>query len=362
MRRAVLSIPFFLAFLSLFIATPQHAISAQQTQKLSVVVTSFHEYDWVRNILGTKHDNVTLTLIIDNGVDIHSFEPSVKDISLISSADLFIYNGGVSDSWIEKVITQPTNSSLKSISVVEIIGDKIKAEVLIEGMQEGAHLHHHEHDDHHDHSAHHEEHEHDDHHDHSAHHEDHEHDDHEHTSAHIDEHVWLSLNNAIIICEKLALTISELDPQNSDIYKTNAENYITSLRTLEQKYRDELASAPRDTLIFTDRFPFLYMMDDYNINYYAAFQGCSAETEASFKTLAFLSKKVDELDIKNLIIIDNGLLDLAKAVARNSKNKDCNILELNSLQSVSATQMENGATYLNLMQENLEVLKKALSE
>ncbi|MFI3227644.1 MAG: metal ABC transporter substrate-binding protein, partial [Clostridia bacterium] len=191
--------------------------------------------------------------------------------------------------------------------------------------------------------------------------EEHDHD-HEDEEAHGDEHVWLSLRNAIVVCGAIADEISVLDAENADVYQENAENYIALLEELDGEYVAMVENAARDTVIFGDRFPFLYMMSDYGINYYAAFQGCSAETEASFETIVFLANKVDELNSNYVMIIDNGLVELATTIADNSQKQDCEILTMNSMQSITKEQMNDGVTYYSVMSENLDVLTLALSE
>ena len=162
-------------------------------------------------------------------------------------------------------------------------------------------------------------------------------------------------------CEFLAQEIAKLDPENKDKYIENANAYIQTLEKLDEEYKDAVENAPKDTLVFADRFPFLYLMDDYDINYYAAFQGCSAETEASFETVTFLAKKVDELDAQKLLVIDNGMLELAETINSNTEKKNCEILTLHSMQSISKDEIENGASYYKYMKENLEVIKQALN-
>ena len=163
------------------------------------------------------------------------------------------------------------------------------------------------------------------------------------------------------VCEVLAEEIGVIDTENADAYKANANAYIEKLSALDQEYKDAVAEAEKDTLVFADRFPFLYLMDDYGINYYAAFQGCSAETEASFETVMFLAEKVDELDIDQLLIIDNGLVELAETVNSSTDKQDCDVLTLHSMQSVSQQDIDAGATYYNYMEGNLEVIKQALN-
>ncbi len=328
-------------------------VDQEETGKLSIVVSTFNEYDWLLQVLGERKDEFDVTLLLDSGLDMHSYEPSVEDIVTINSADLFIYNGGHSQTWIAEAIADPTNDNFKSINVMESLGDVVQEEVTVEGMQVGS-IESSEHDhseDEHDHSE--------DEHDHSEDEHDHDHDE---GHAHDDEHVWLSLNNAMTICEIIGEEVAELDSDNATIYTTNAENYIQELSDLHAEYETAIATAQRDTLIFADRFPFLYMMQDYDVNYYAAFQGCAAETEASFETIKFLSEKVDELDVNYLLVIDNGLIELAETVISSSEDKDAETIVLHSMQTVTEEEIAAGASYYNFMQENLETLKLALAE
>ncbi len=326
------------------------AQESSEQEKMSIVTTSFHEYDWINEILGDNKDDFEVTLLMDNGVDLHSYEPSVEDISKISSAYLFVYNGGLSHDWVADVIAQPMNENLKTVNVMETLGEAVKNEVAIEGMQSGGHSHYEEEST--DEHSHEEE---------SA--DEHAHEE-EHETAHTpheDEHVWLSLNNAISVCNAFSDEIVALDPENADVYKENTANYTGVLSELDEEYKSALEQPTRDTLIFADRFPFLYMMQDYHVNYFAAFQGCSAETEANIETIAFLAEKVNEYDVNYVLIIDNGLHDVAATVISNSEHPDAQTLVLNSMQSVSQEQIDAGATYFGYMQENLEILKQALS-
>ncbi len=370
------------------------------TAKHSIVTVSFHEYDWVNQILGDNSENFEVTLLMDTGVDIHSYEPSVEEVATIQNADLFIYNGGPSHDWVTDIITIPANDNFKAFSVVDSLGELVMDEVAVEGMQidgtgdshdheEGTHdheedTHDHEEDTHdheeethdheedtHDHEEDTHDHEEDTHdheedtHDHEEDTHDHEEDTHDHSDeahGHEDEHVWLSLSNAMLVCESIAKEISALDTANAEVYTANAESYIATLEELNTEYETAIAASERDTLIFADRFPFLYLMSDYDINYYAAFQGCAAETEATFETIKFLAEKVDELDINTLLVLDNGLIELAETVNNSSEDKDSETATLHSMQSVSTQDIESGATYYTIMQENLEALKLALAE
>ncbi len=351
-------------------SAPQAESGTDDGQKKSIVTTTFSEYDWVREILGEDAQNFELTLLIDNGVDLHSFEPSVEDITKVTSSDLFIYNGGESASWIDELLAISENSHVNSVEIMELLGTAVKAEVQVEGMQVDEHSHDHGDETEHVHDeetehAHEEETEH-------VHEEETEHV-HEEETEHVheeetehvgydDEHVWLSLKNAVVACELLTEEIVKLNPENEEAYRTNASAYIAELNELDEQYEQAVESAERDTLVFADRFPFLYMMTDYGINYYAAFQGCSAQTEASFETVAFLTEKTNELELSNILIIDNGMQDLATTVVQSSEMKDCNILTLDSMQAVSQELISQGETYLKVMQENLEILKTALSQ
>lgn len=313
-----------------------HIAEAKTTEetdrKLNIVTTIFPEYDWTRNILGNREADVNLTMLLDNGTDLHSFQPAVKDIMKVSSCDLLIYVGGESDQWIEDALESAQNKDMKTINLMEVLGDTIKEEETVEGMQDSEHEHGHE-------------------------------DEHAHEGEdekEYDEHVWTSMRNASVICDAIAETLEEMDPENKEIYQTNAENYKAKLSTLDQKYQETVDTDRQNTLIFADRFAFRYLVDDYGLNYYAAFSGCSAESEASFKTVTFLAGKLDELGIKTVLTIEKSDDRIAQTVIENTKKKDQKILELNSMQSITSDEIKNGVTYLSVMEGNLKVLKEAL--
>lgn len=313
-----------------------HIAEAKTTEetdrKLNIVTTIFPEYDWTRNILGNREADVNLTMLLDNGTDLHSFQPAVKDIMKVSSCDLLIYVGGESDQWIEDALESAQNKDMKTINLMEVLGDTIKEEETVEGMQDSEHEHGHE-------------------------------DEHAHEGEdekEYDEHVWTSMRNASVICDAIAETLGEMDPENKEIYQTNAENYKAKLSTLDQKYQETVDTDRQNTLIFADRFAFRYLVDDYGLNYYAAFSGCSAESEASFKTVTFLAGKLDELGIKTVLTIEKSDDRIAQTVIENTKKKDQKILELNSMQSITSDEIKNGVTYLSVMEDNLKVLKEAL--
>ncbi len=315
-----------------------------KTDKLSIVTTIFPEYDWVREILGDKADNAEITMLLDNGVDLHSYQPTADDIVKISDCDLFIYVGGESDGWVEDALRNAANRNMKVINLLEVLGDSVKTEEIVEGMQEEEH----EHEDA-------EEHEHED-----A--EEHEHEDaeeHEHEEE-ADEHVWLSLKNAKMLVRVISKALQELDPDNKDIYAANADAYVKKLSALDAEYQAAVDAASNKTILFGDRFPFRYLVDDYGLRYYAAFVGCSAETEAGFETISFLAKRVDEWKLPCVLTIEGAQHKIAETVVRNTTAKNQKVLTMDSMQSTTTQDVKNGMTYLSVMEKNLSVLKEAL--
>lgn len=296
--------------------TPQ---AAKAEARLHIVTTIFPEYDWVREILGERADEVDLTLLLDNGVDLHSYQPTASDMVKLSTCDMLVYSGGESAAWVEEALAEADNRNMSVISLLDVIGDAAKEEELVEGMQGDA----------------------------------------EEEGAY-DEHVWLSLRNAGAVCAALAEKLSELDPAGRAVYKANADAYIAKLNALDAEYTNAVGAAKRDTLLFGDRFPFLYMTKDYGLDYYAAFAGCSAETEASFETVIFLANKVDELGLPAVITIENSDGKLAQTIIDSTMSKNARILRLDSLQSVTARDIAGGMSYLGVMEENLAVLRQAL--
>jgi putative adhesion lipoprotein len=300
-------------------------------KKIKIVTTIFPEYDWVMQILGDKADKADVTMLLDKGVDLHSYQPSTADIAKISEADVFIYVGGESDEWVEDVLKEAKNKKLKVINLMDIMGDKAKEEEVKEGMQPEEEEHAEEAKD-----------------------------GKEEEEVEYDEHVWLSLKNAKIFTKKIADVLSEVDKDDAKTYQANYESYAKKLDDLDKKYADAVASAKNKTLVFGDRFPFRYLVNDYGLDYYAAFVGCSAESEASFETVTFLAKKVDELGLSDVLTIEGKNHKIAKTVIENTKEKNQKVLTLDSMQSTTAKDVKDGATYLGIMEKNLEVLKEAL--
>lgn len=502
---------------------------------MKIVTTIFPEYDWVKTILGDKAENAEMTLLLDNGVDLHSYQPTAEDIVKIKDCDMFVYVGGESDEWVEDVLASAENDDMVVINLLDVLGDSVKAEEIVEGME---HEHEHEHSkevstfedsevqdrelsdwegdwqsayplvldgsldeawEHkaedgdmtaaeykdyytkgyktdytaisiHDnkisftddkgnvtesaykyngfyiqnwstgtkaamyrfeaedkesgapiyiefndhiiepadaehfhirmsnesydaivdpegnwptffdaslspegvceevigHGQHKDDEDEDEDHE-DADHEDDEHEDadhedgeeHEHEEEK-DEHVWLSLKNASVLCEEIATQLGTIDEANKDYYMSNYEDYKAELAALDEEYQAAVDAGSKDTILFGDRFPFRYMVDDYGLNYYAAFAGCSAESEASFDTVIFLAGKVDELELPAIMTIEGADHDIAETVKENTKSGDQMILTLDSLQSTTSKDIEEGTTYLSVMRSNLDVLKEAL--
>ena len=476
------------------------------SNKLSVVTTIFPEYDWVKEILGDKTGSTDLTMLLDNGVDLHSYQPTADDIVKISDCDLFIYVGGESDKWVDDALKEATNKDMKVIDLLEVLGDSVKTEETVEGMQETEHAHDHskevstfedhevqdrslsdwagswqsaypfaldgtlddafaamaeegemtadeyktyyqngyktditniniegdhiaftyedgkkvgsdykyigyyiqnwstgtkaamyrfeavdrtsgapiyiEFNDHMIESAAPE-------HFHirmsnesfdaivdpekswptffpadmtgedlCEHMEGHGHD-HDHEEE-ADEHVWLSLKNAKTLVTAIADALQELDPDNKDTYAANTSAYIEKLSALDGAYQSAVDGAARKTVLFGDRFPFRYLVDDYGLSYYAAFAGCSAESEASFETVSFLAKKVDELKLPCVLTIEGKNHKIAETIVENTAEKNQKILTMDSMQSTTSEDVANGTTYLSVMEQNLSMLKEAL--
>ncbi len=536
--------------------TTQEAGATEETAddgKLQIVTTIFPAYDWVKTILGENAANVDLTMLLDNGVDLHSYQPTADDIVKISNCDMFVYVGGESDAWVEEVLGEAKNADMQVINLLEVLGDKVKEEEIVEGME---HEHEHEgeeaHEEEHAHEgeeAHEEEHAHEgeeahehehaqeaekqqEHsHDHdeeiteddikprevsefagewqslypvlmtgaldeyvefqaekkeisveesreeiemkwncgvktikiednsitlffddgsqksgtyeyagfatktneegkisSIRHEflkkdgdgpkyvmlnDHGHEpvdhvehfhiyfgdnnfdelvttksnpffvdakldakgclenvmghekghdhNHEHEHEHeMDEHVWLSLKNAMVLCDALTEAVKTIDADNAQTYQENADAYKAELTALDEAYAKAVEGAKKKTVLFGDRFPFRYLTDDYGLTYFAAFSGCSAETEASYETVVFLADKTDEEGLSAILTIEGENHKIAETIRENTKTKEQEILTMNSMQTTTSADVEAGASYLTIMTDNLEVLQTAL--
>ena len=318
----------------------QNEQTASDETRLRVVTTIFPEYDWVREILGDKADNAEVTMLLDNGADLHSYQPTADDIVKISECDLFIYVGGESDDWVDDALKNAANKNMKVINLLEALGERVKTEEVVEGMQEEEHDHDHDHED-------------------ADEHDDAKEHDHE-EEAEYDEHVWLSLKNAQTLCSAISGVLQQIDPDNKDTYAANASAYIKKLSALDADYQAAVNAATRKTVLFGDRFPFRYLAEDYGLRYYAAFAGCSAESEASFETISFLAGKVDELNLPCVLTIEGVQHKIAETIVRNTAAKNQKVLMMDSMQSTTSKDAANGTTYLSVMERNLSVLKEAL--
>lgn len=334
----------------------QNSIEKGNSNKISIVCTTFPQYDWVKNILGEEAEHFNVTLLLDNGVDMHSYQPAVKDIATAGSSNLFIYVGGESDTWVEDALKEAKNKDLKAINLMETLGNSVKEEEVVEGMQEERESLGHSHEKSSKEKQ-----------------EQTQKESHENSQEingqkeaadeepEYDEHIWLSIRNAEIMVKNIEKAIEQLDSDNAKVYQNNAENYIKKLDTLDKQYANTIQNAKYKAILFGDRFPFRYMVDDYDLKYYAAFAGCSAETMAGFETVTFLAKKADELRLPVILTIENSDGRIAEAVKSNTTKKNQKILAMNSLQSVTKEQIADGITYLQVMQENLSVLSEALN-
>jgi len=309
---------------------PDNSENANSDGKISVVCTTFPQYDWARQILGSKSDDINLTLLLNSSVDLHNYQPTVDDILKISTCDLFISVGGESEEWVNGALAEAINPNMIVINLLDTLGDGTKAEEIIEGMEEA--------DDHDDDDS----------------------EDNHKNEAEIDAHIWLSLKNAEVFCHVIKDALSSLDAGNAQEYQSNLEVYTEKLKALDAEYQTAVDAVSVRTLLFGDRFPFRYLLDDYGLKYYAAFPGCSAETEASFDTIVFLAEKVNELSLNTIMVTESSEQSIAKAIIRNTTNKNQKILVLDAMQSVTAGNVEKGATYISITESNLTVLKKAL--
>ena len=293
------------------------ASATSETSKKKIICTIFPIYDWVREMVGENASNFEITCLINNGVDLHNFNPSASDIIDIQNCDMFIHVGGESDAWVNDVFNKVVKKDITKLNLLELMGNRAKVEELKEGM-EGEH------------------------------------------EEELDEHVWLSLKNAKYLCNLIKDNIIKLDNKNSAIYEENFNKYSKALDELDNKYLKASDIDGIKVMLFGDRFPFRYLLDDYKIDYYAAFSGCSAESEASFKTIMFLASKVDELHLKHVLKIEGGNDKIAKTIIENTKTKDQDIITMNSMQAVTLNEIKDGATYISMMESNLAAFEKAL--
>ncbi len=308
-------------FLLCLFAVGAMAHRADAKDTVHVVTTIFPLWDWTRNITEGA-ENVELTWLQDNGADLHSFQADAQDMLTISSCDVFVLVGGESDKWTGDVLKSASSDGRQVLTLLDAADTVRLEEEEAEGMQpEEA----------------------------------------EEEGESYDEHIWLSVRNARAACRAIADALCAADPGQEELYRKNAKAYDESLAALDEAYQKAVSDSPGDTLLFADRFPFLYMIRDYSLKYYAAFSGCSAETEASFETVAFLIDKVNEESLSCVVVLEGSDQKLADTIIQNSASKDQQIVVMNAMQNVTKEDVQEGMTYLSAMEDNLEALKQALS-
>lgn len=314
-----------------------------EEDKISVVSTIFAPYDFVREIVGDKAE---VTMLLPPGSESHSYEPTPQDIIKIQNCDVFVYVGGDSDDWVDGVLASMDTSNMKIITLMDCV--EVVEEELVEGMEQdhGHGEEGHEHDE--------EGHDHDEE-------EGHDHDE-EDLDAHdeegeLDEHVWTSPRNAKLIVQKISEALYEADSANAETYQQNTQEYLAQLDELDGIFREVVDSAPHKTLIFGDRFPFRYLADAYGLKYFAAFPGCSTETEASAATVAFLIDKVKDENIPAVFHVELSNQKMANTISEATGAK---VLLLHACHNITKAEFERGVTYLDLMHQNAENMKEAL--
>lgn len=286
-----------------------------QEKKINILTTNFPGYDFSRAL--TKNvDDINVEMLLKPGSEMHDYEPTPKDIIKIEKSDIFIYVGGESDEWVKKILKRINPKKTRIIKLIDIVEKKTEEE--IEGMEE----------------------------------------EHEHHEEEFDEHVWTSPVNAIKIIENLEKEIIKIDKENKEKYESSAKEYKNELSQIDIEIRNIVANSKRKELIFGDRFPFRYFTDEYNLNYYAAFKGCSDQTEASSKTIAFLINKVKKDNVPVVFHIELSNKKLAEEI---SKHTNAKVLELHSAHNISKKDFKNGVTYIDIMRKNIEALKEALN-
>ena len=289
-----------------------------QTGNLTVVCAAFPEYCWVRAVIGDAR-GVDIRLLMDNGVDAHSYQPSVQDIVTAENCDLLVYSGGPSEAWLTDTAAQ-YRTEKATVCLMGVLSDRLLMEDRgsVLQVENGT------------------------------------------DAFEVDEHVWLSLRNAEICVNALCGALSALDPDGGAQYAANAENYSAALNTLDVDFSRAIEHATVRELVFADRFPFLYLLNDYGIAHTAAFQGCSAESEASFQTIIALTERLDALNLPAVLVMEGSNDALAKAVVAGSGEPEREILVLNSMQSVTKKEFASGVDYLDIMRENFAILARAM--
>ena len=298
--------------------------------KIKILCTLFPQYDWIKNITAGV-DNIEVSLIIANGTDPHSYQPTAADIMNISNCDMLIYVGCDSDTWVKKAIERSKNQDINTVALTELDG------IALHDISSASHSHEGHDNDEHSHEGH----------SHSA----------------LDEHLYLSLNNACEAVRALSNELCAIDSENRDIYVKNSLEYTLKLETLSQSFKTEVEKAPEENrfILFADRFPFVYLLSDYGIHYSAAFEGCTTDVDADFDTVIRLIHEANEHNVNYIAVTESSDKALANTVISSTNSKNQKIITLNSMQSITKTQIENGVTYLSIMRENINQVKIALN-
>lgn len=292
--------------------------------KINVVATIFPQYDWTREIVKGS-ENIDLSILLDKGVDMHSFQPTVDDLVKIKEADVLLYIGGESDTWIQEAIAENTNKNMIAVNLLEALGDDAKIEEPVNGEE-----HNHQ-------------------------------DGEEEHQEEFDEHIWTSIKNAQKLSYVICDSISKADSKNKKLYETNTESYVKKLKAYDNKYKALVENSKNNTLLFADRFPFRYLFEDYNLKNYSAFKGCAAETESSFETMTRLINNINDENLSYVMVTESSDKKMAETIVANTKTKDQKIYVLDSMQSINKQDIDKGATYLSIVQSNFKVLKKVLN-
>ena len=301
---------------AIFLISKSSNTNKNEEGKIQIVSSNFASYDFLRAIIG-NNENIELTFLLGPGKDAHSYDPTAGDLIKIQNADLFVYIGGDSEKWADKVLESLENSKTKKICIADNV-DKLE-EQEIDGAEE-------------------------------------EHEEEEEEGA-FDDHIWTSPSNAIKMVEALEKAMEEIDSTNSEKYKQNAQKYIAEIKDVDSKIQEIVDNKVRDRLVFADRMPMQYFIDCYNLKVTAAFSGCSTETEPSAKTIAYLQNKIKEEKIPVVLYIELNDGRVAKTIAKETGAK---AKQIQTLHNVSLDDFNRGETWVSLMTRNLKVLKAAL--
>jgi zinc transport system substrate-binding protein len=280
----------------------------------NIVTTGFAPYDFARQIAAGK---ANLTMLLSPGAESHSYDPSPQDIIKIQKSKVFIYVGGESDAWVDKILASIDTSKVKNITLMDCV--ELVEEETVDGMQAESE---------------------------------------EEEGTAYDEHVWTSPRNAELIVQKISEALCELDAENAEEYKKNTAEYIEKLKGLDSKLKAVVAEGLRKTIIFGDRFPFRYFAEAYGLTYYAAFPGCSTETEPSAATVKFLIDKVKAEKIPVVFHIEMGNEKMTRVISEATGAK---VLQLHACHNISRDDFKNGVSYLDIMEKNAEALREALA-